>query len=220
MKSYIENLLKRQEIYEPAIRTYRAIGQVINTYMSLSRDLDRQEIIHTIREQLETFIHEDPHLTLSYSGMSNDRLLRLIEQTASRLNAFFHDDGIPTLPEDVLVFRGTHRDFDTTPYELKKWIDMKHFISTTRTPRIADYFLHVSHPNPDYPGDQWRRIGGTVYRILIPRGTRIIYIRGKEEEVLLPAGSLYFARKIDVGASRYASQGQVAVVDAIYRPID
>jgi len=116
-------------------------------------------------------------------------------------------------------FIGDRRSFREYDFKMETWHVIKHYISTSRTPRVLDAFIDTHKPNPDYDNDQWRRIGGVVFRILIPKDTPIIYIGGEEKEVLFPPGKLFLYRHIPYQQRRYAQTGDVTVLDAIYNRI-
>lgn len=216
MTEYIRTIKSNQTSEKIWIQHYICIGQAINTYMKTPGDDDAK--LHEAKRRIDTFYHEDPWLVAPYKHMDDRDLKDNITQTIIHLNnLFLRPDN--HLPDHVVVFRGVRRSFREYNFKMETWHVIKHYISTSRTPRVLDKFIDTHKPNPDYDNDQWRRIGGVVFRILVSKDTPIIYLEGEEKEVLLPPGKLFLYRHIPYQQRRYAQTGNVTVLDAIYNQI-
>ena len=210
MKTFVRNILTIQKPYNQWIGTYIRIGQAINMYMK-TNDITKTNTV------IRSYASEDPVLIgdLSTRFFTPEDMKKIIDQLK---NLFRETKG---LPEPVLLFRAIKVRYRDASSSDPAMMTIPHFISTSRGRlKIMDYFVDALLPNPEYPEDRWQRKRGTVFRILVPAGTKIIYLRGDEKEIILPPGKFRVVHNTPAEKKRYAEQGDIDVVDVIYHSDD
>ena len=167
----------------------------------------RTNSIQRTNSTIQSYRSKDPILVGNLARKSVKEIENIIGQM-KRL--FTITDG---LPEPVLLFRAINQ---RTTDSSGKIMEMTQFISTSMGLKIMDKFVDAHLPNPDYDDDVWQRKNGSVFRILVPAGTKIIYVGGAEREIILPPGRFQVIHNIPAEKNRYAEEGKIDVVDVIY----
>ena len=168
----------------------------------------RTRDIHRTNSTIQSYRSKDPFLVGEIARRFTSKQIQEIINQITTLFTATHG-----LPEPVLLFRAIDQ---RTTHSSGTSIEMNQFISTSMGLKIMDKFVDAHLPSPNYDDDVWQRKNGSVFRILVPAGTKIIYVGGAEHEIILPPGRFQVIHNIRAEKKRYAEEGEIDVVDVIY----
>jgi len=201
MRTYLETIIQIQIPFNEWIAIYIRIGQAINLYM-------RTGNMQRTNSTIQSYSYKDPYLVGDLARKFTSQQIQEIINQITTLFTATHG-----LPEPVLLFRAIDQQ---TTHSSGTIMEMNQFISTSMGLKIMDKFVGANLPNPEYDDDVWQRTSGSVFRILVPAGTKIIYVGGAEHEIILPPGRFQVIHNIRAEKKRYAEEGKIDVVDVIY----